>query len=297
MMNIKPIETTYRGYRFRSRLEARWAVFFDALGVQWEYEREGFNLPSGPYLPDFWLPKQSLWLEIKGEQPTDEELRKARELRGADRGAVFIVNGLPGEHSGTLYCWDITDSGSGGPSDWEDSWLSVGPKGLELCVFDERDRCWYADSGFEKSLPVLNPQRGPDLFVAACDEAKAARFEFDNHRAPRSPKIDWAKELAEVTEAKALGKWPPVPQTVSDLPELREHIRGRRLALAGFMEQGASLELDGDLLRVIPRNDIYIRYLNDNRASIAELASELYGRKLQVEVCITERRTATKETT
>ena len=72
----------------------------------------------------------------------------------------------------------------------------------------------------------------------------------------------------------------------ADLPELREHIRARRAALAGFMEQGASLALDGDLLRVIPRNDIYIRYLNDNRGSIGELASELYGRKLRVEVSL-----------
>jgi hypothetical protein len=51
---IKPIETIYNGYRFRSRLEARWAVFFDALGVEYEYEPEGFELPNGGrYLPDF----------------------------------------------------------------------------------------------------------------------------------------------------------------------------------------------------------------------------------------------------
>ena len=72
----------------------------------------------------------------------------------------------------------------------------------------------------------------------------------------------------------------------ADLPELREHIRARRAALAGFMEQGASLALDGDVLRVIPRNDIYIRYLNDNRAAIGELASEFFGRKLRVEVAL-----------
>jgi DNA polymerase III subunit gamma/tau len=72
----------------------------------------------------------------------------------------------------------------------------------------------------------------------------------------------------------------------SDLPELREHIRARRAALAGFMEQGASLQLEGDVLRVIPRNDIYIRYLNDNRGSIGELANEFYGRKLRVEVSL-----------
>ena len=54
MGQIRAIETEYDGYRFRSRLEARWAVFFDALGVDYEYEPEGFELPSGKrYLPDF----------------------------------------------------------------------------------------------------------------------------------------------------------------------------------------------------------------------------------------------------
>ena len=33
-MGLKPIDTEYKGYRFRSRLEARWAVFFDAMEVQ-----------------------------------------------------------------------------------------------------------------------------------------------------------------------------------------------------------------------------------------------------------------------
>jgi len=69
-----------------------------------------------------------------------------------------------------------------------------------------------------------------------------------------------------------------------DLPDLREFIRNRRAALAGFMEQGASLALDDDLLTVTPRNDIYIRYLTDNRNVIAGLASELYERKIRVEV-------------
>lgn len=54
MADLKPIETFYNGFRFRSRLEARWAVFFDALGVRYEYEPEGFELPNGKYyLPDF----------------------------------------------------------------------------------------------------------------------------------------------------------------------------------------------------------------------------------------------------
>ena len=63
---IKAIETTYKGYRFRSRTEARWAVFFDALGIRWEYEKEGFDLgEAGWYLPDFWLPDINTWVEVK----------------------------------------------------------------------------------------------------------------------------------------------------------------------------------------------------------------------------------------
>jgi DNA polymerase-3 subunit gamma/tau len=68
------------------------------------------------------------------------------------------------------------------------------------------------------------------------------------------------------------------------LPDLRDFIRGRRAALYGFMEQGAALVLSGDVLTIIPRNDIYIRYLNDNRGVIADLASELYGRRIRAEL-------------
>jgi hypothetical protein len=75
----------------------------------------------------------------------------------------------------------------------------------------------------------------------------------------------------------------PVPAG-GELPDLRDFIRSKRAALAGFMEQGASLTLDGDLLRVTPRSDIYVRYLSDNRNVIGELASELFGRRIKVDM-------------
>jgi hypothetical protein len=62
---IKPIETIYKGYRFRSRLEARWAVFFDEIGLKWEYEKEGFDVDGKWYLPDFYLPFIDAYVEIK----------------------------------------------------------------------------------------------------------------------------------------------------------------------------------------------------------------------------------------
>jgi len=73
MSNYAAIETHYAGCKFRSRLEARWAVFFDTLGIEWQYEPEGFNVPDlagktkWRYLPDFWLPKSDTWVEVKGD--------------------------------------------------------------------------------------------------------------------------------------------------------------------------------------------------------------------------------------
>lgn len=45
------IETLYAGHVFRSRLEARWAAFFDLLGWQWTYE----PIDLAGYIPDFAL--------------------------------------------------------------------------------------------------------------------------------------------------------------------------------------------------------------------------------------------------
>jgi hypothetical protein len=73
---MEAIQTEYQGYKFRSRLEARWAVFFENLGIKWLYEPEGFVLSdSTRYLPDFLLPdisidfikKNGIYLEVKPE--------------------------------------------------------------------------------------------------------------------------------------------------------------------------------------------------------------------------------------
>lgn len=82
IQSMVPIQTSYNGYNFRSRLEARWAVAFDAMGIEYEYEPEGFTLADGTsYLPDFkllnvrhrgadeWGP---LFVEVKGQMsPAD----------------------------------------------------------------------------------------------------------------------------------------------------------------------------------------------------------------------------------
>ena len=90
---MKTIETYYGGYKFRSRLEARWAVFFDALHVPYQYEPEGYELEGVYYLPDFWLPQQECWVEIKGHEPTEEERKKVRLLSWYTEKDACIFHG------------------------------------------------------------------------------------------------------------------------------------------------------------------------------------------------------------
>lgn len=112
---VKAIETRYKGYRMRSRLEARWAVFFDALGVKWEYEKEGYQLSTGWYLPDFWLPEFNFFVEIKPNQEcqwehcsgvaawSEEEKEYFSVLR------VILCTGDPGDY----IAYDYADEGLG----------------------------------------------------------------------------------------------------------------------------------------------------------------------------------------
>ena len=77
IQRVTAIPTTLNGVTFRSRTEARWSVFFDSMGIEWDYEPEGLELPSGArYLPDFYLPRFRWFAEVK---PTGEILRQERK--------------------------------------------------------------------------------------------------------------------------------------------------------------------------------------------------------------------------
>lgn len=96
---LKPIQTSYKGYRFRSRLEARWAVVFDALDIPWVYEPEGYDLPSGYYLPDFRIRPLdggghplTTYVEVKGDL---EGLNWDRFWEFSTRQALVIVGDIP----------------------------------------------------------------------------------------------------------------------------------------------------------------------------------------------------------
>jgi len=139
---VHAIETRYQGYHFRSRLEARWAVFFDTLGIPWEYEPQGFELVPlgtgrqqddvhlGHYLPDFYLPsvRGGTWYEVKGQRPTDLECSKAWRLSELTGQTVMVAfGGIPFSVDERGRDEDVPSYGGDGP---RDIWLDGG------CDFD-----------------------------------------------------------------------------------------------------------------------------------------------------------------
>jgi hypothetical protein len=177
---MQPIQTLYKGYRFRSRLEARWAVFLDALSANWSYEKEGFILSDTWYLPDFWVKDWNAWVEIKGMVASDAEKRKCELLAQASGKRVLLLSGEPWIEDGKNV-YDITLFG---PHGFEHN----GTSGWE---FGEGRRCaneiWLVseDHGAFTLRPVPHvrddkyPLSGShaETVIAALAAARGARFE------------------------------------------------------------------------------------------------------------------------
>jgi len=112
-MSAIPIETRYAACRFRSRLEARWAVFFDSLGIPWQYEPQGFFMNGRNYLPDFFLTDCSTWVEVKGDEG---ELDHSLMLTAAERLPVRRCKGERGPR--LLILGPIPEPSSQGDLGW-----------------------------------------------------------------------------------------------------------------------------------------------------------------------------------
>lgn len=136
MTEIKPIETHYKGYRFRSRLEARWAVFFDAMGFDWEYEKEGYETPYGRYLPDFWLPididkhNWGYFIEIKGSPPSKKERMQMSYVCKSTKHSFRIFIGNIGEHYHTFLHRDRSHEEFINSPEYQECTYNIVPGGL-----------------------------------------------------------------------------------------------------------------------------------------------------------------------
>lgn len=176
---MKAIETRYAGHRFRSRLEARWAVFFDHLGIRWQYEPQGFNIQGRPYLPDFLLPDTQTWVEVKGnEEHLDHDLMEAFAL-ALPRGArVVLLGPLPEAKTPGNWDWAWQSLHSAYIDEADRSvfgeWIGFGP--WQPTVLRDTSSSTPFDDGHENWLTPTENMAGP-CCESAYDAARMARFE------------------------------------------------------------------------------------------------------------------------
>lgn len=175
-MSAKAIETIYNGYKFRSRLEARWAVFFDECGIEYQYEPEGFDLGDGYYyLPDFYLPEQDIWIEIKGKPVEGEDrekiIRFAREkCKSGKTRFRLLVGQIPNE------LLPVQDKSYGIPCV-----IYASNAEVKRAISDLRDEpAKIVDEDYNNGILLLSgwiPCNSQQRMISALIKARQARFE------------------------------------------------------------------------------------------------------------------------
>jgi len=181
-MTIKPIETKYNGYRFRSRLEARWAVFLDEIGVAYDYEPEGFDIDGVWYLPDFLLTELDVWFEVKGQEPGDEEWEKIIAL--SRHYLVIVAVGQCGMEATHFYLCGNGQKIKAG------LWLCPDCKHLAMRYSNEDDTGTIARCILNSHINHFpNNTPTPDVLIAgyfmAIAFTKARQAQFEHGKTPR----------------------------------------------------------------------------------------------------------------
>jgi len=110
----KAIPTTYAHTRFRSRLEARWAAWFDLAGWQWDYE----PMDVDGWSPDFMIRGRSpILVEVKpaawidGPRLSLDAFAKATKATGVD---ILLLGLGPIVKDGFGYIGMCSDGDAGG---------------------------------------------------------------------------------------------------------------------------------------------------------------------------------------
>lgn len=182
-MDIKPIETVYNGHKFRSRLEARWSIFFDELGIKYEYEKEGYDLgEQGWYLPDFWLPCMRIWVEIKpstdNSQARLKATAKAEALRDLTGNPCVVCFGLPKESWGSYYGYEIENNALSEQNDISATFVKTIGENPCLVIFNTSRSVMYCDAekNLLKSVITIARATYSEIYCGDIDRFSDAEF-------------------------------------------------------------------------------------------------------------------------
>jgi len=220
---IKTTETLYKGRFFRSTLEAKWAVFFDAVGILWEYENKDYETPNGNYLPTFCIYLRGYenpgWLfEVKplrtvliGDKsvclPTDPGWFDAVQASGIP---LVVACGIPSgqqvekwvELTGGLHILGKSMLGGKHADDPEDCQYRHNMFGICECC----DRIVIGhlnDFAINKQFPMIT-----ERVRTALDTAKSASFEYEKQGIEDAvlakPRPSRVKKTAEQSDSHVL---------------------------------------------------------------------------------------------
>jgi hypothetical protein len=178
--DIDAIPVQYRGTRLRSVLEGKWCVFFDQVGITWEYEPGAVNVAGRNRYVDFWLPGLGCYLEVKPTRvPLDEAFTLAlSEQRGSP---VIWLSGSPwpGEY-------EITFFGCASDPPWTHLRWAVGRTNhAQIYLIDVGKARWIrlTPSTLPHAWEAVTESMGHppvfhcDALVRAYSRATSARFE------------------------------------------------------------------------------------------------------------------------
>jgi hypothetical protein len=215
-------------------LEARWAVFFDHLRITWEYEAQGYHVGPYPYgvangrvltrestyLPDFFLPEQGLFFEVKGVSPDEPYQRMLSTFTGqVGKSLILAVGSIPaadrfvvGDENSSPFWMDLFDGVNTfeGEGSWDNyqAWcvcLTGRHYGVAFMGNGHRIPCACNTGNFGKYTSSHS-----DRILAAYSAARSARFEH-GEQGPAVP------EPGFTAPPQRPGAWPSAAT-----PEYRE---------------------------------------------------------------------------
>lgn len=159
---MNAIPTLYAGIRFRSRLEATWAAFFDLCHWPWTYE----PMDLAGYIPDFVLrfPHEAVLAEVKpvlAEKET-EQAKRTIETSGWDGDALILGVDLwitPFFHNGICLGWlaehDLIYAANGdSPFAWGNALIGQCSEHIGLSHGEQGFHCRFC--GINEGAPVTD---------------------------------------------------------------------------------------------------------------------------------------------
>lgn len=172
MNEIMSIDTVYNGHKFRSRLEARYAIFMQSMNIEWVYELEGYKLPSGWYLPDFYLPDfefNGSFAEVKFKF-NEDEIKLCKELCELTKKPVLMLEGIPSVKMYSIFYFEETKN---------EVSLVRGMISPDERRYGQRMYVWpeFAKGDYEY-LSEEGVKYWEGYYNHAIDKANMARFEF-----------------------------------------------------------------------------------------------------------------------